>query len=494
MFFNLSSLMINPLIIISLLPLVGIFILFFINDQKIIRLYNVSLAFTCCTFICSLLLWILFHTNTSFFQFTTTVIWFPYFNFNYILGIDGISLFFILLTTFLISICILASWHSINYLVKEYLICFLFLEFCLIQVFCVLDLLLFYIFFESVLIPMFLIIGIWGSRNRKIRAAYQFFLYTLIGSFFMLVALIFIYVNIGTTDIQILWSISFSEKTQLLLWIAFFLSFAVKIPMVPFHIWLPEAHAEAPTAGSVILAGVLLKLGGYGFLRFSLPLFPQATIYYTPFIFTLSLIAIVYGSLTTLRQIDLKKIIAYSSISHMGFVTLGIFSLNINGIEGSIILMLGHGLVSSALFLCVGILYDRYKTRILKYYGGLVTVMPIFMIFFMFFSFANIGFPGTSNFIGEFLILLGIFQVNLFITFFSMAGVILSAGYSIWLLNRVGFSLLRTNYFVIFQDISRREFIILILLVVLVLWLGLYPNPFLSELHFSVLNLLEHFF
>nr|YP_009295184.1 NADH dehydrogenase subunit 4 [Dasya binghamiae]AOH77196.1 NADH dehydrogenase subunit 4 [Dasya binghamiae] len=494
MFLNFIFSIINPLIVISLIPLIGIFVLFFINEYNKIILYKVSLIFTSFTFIFSTLLWILFYSKTAFFQFSTTLIWVPYFNFNYILGIDGISLFFVLLTTFLINVCVLSSWYSVTYLVKEYLICFLFLEFCLIQVFCVLDLLLFYIFFESVLIPMFLIIGIWGSRSRKIRAAYQFFLYTLIGSFFMLIGLIYIYTLIGTTDLQVLWFTPFSELDQLYLWIAFFLSFAVKIPMVPFHIWLPEAHAEAPTAGSVILAGVLLKLGGYGFLRFSLPLFPQATIYYAPFIFTLSLIAVVYGSLTTLRQIDLKKIIAYSSISHMGFVTLGIFSLNMQGIEGSIILMLGHGLVSSALFLCVGVLYDRYKTRILKYYGGLVTVMPIFIIFFMFFSFANIGFPGTSNFVGEFLILLGIFQINFFITFFSMTGVILSAAYSVWLLNRLGFSLLRTNYFDIFQDISRREFAILFILVILILWVGIYPNSFLNELHFSVLNLLEQFF
>jgi len=481
----------NPLIVISILPLLGILLLFFVPNKEIIILRNIALIFSCLTFIFSLLLWIFYHGNTSFFQYTAIFLWLPYLNINYIIGIDGISIFFIILTTFLILLCILISWSSVNFFLKEYFISFLFLEFCLIQVFSVLDLLLFYIFFESVLIPMFLIVGIWGSRYRKIRAAFQLFLYTLIGSFFMLISLIYIYVNVGTTDLYLLWYTNFTWKEQLFLWWAFFLSFAVKIPMIPFHIWLPEAHAEAPTAGSVILAGVLLKMGGYGFLRFSLPLFPQASIYYTPIVFMLSVIAVIYGSLTTLRQIDLKKIVAYSSISHMGFVTLGIFSLNIQGIEGSIVLMLSHGLVSSALFFCVGILYDRYKTRILKYYGGLVSVMPLFVIFFMFFSFANIGFPGTSSFIGEFLILIGIFQLNILITIFSMSGVVLSAAYSIWLLNRVSFNNLRLNYISVFQDISRREFLILISLLVPTLWLGIFPNSFLEDIHFSVINLLE---
>ena len=362
----------------------------------------------------------------------------------------------------------------------------------MIQVFSVLDILLFYVYFESVLMPMFLIIGIWGSRERKIRAAYQFFLYTLVGSLLMLVALILIFYNTGTTDLQILWNFPFSEQQQFIFWLAFFASFAVKIPMVPFHIWLPEAHAEAPTAGSVILAGVLLKMGGYGFLRFSIPMFPVATIYFTPLVYMLSLVAAIYASLTTLRQVDLKKIIAYSSVAHMGFVTIGIFTLNVQGVEGSIILMLSHGLVSSALFLCVGILYDRHKTRIIKYYGGLVQVMPIFIIFFFFFSFCNIGFPGTSSFVGELLVLLGAFQSNIFLTFVTSFSIILSAGYSIWLLNRISFGLLKTNYFNSFQDVSRREFWVLSPLVLLILWMGLLPNYFLNEIHFSVTNLLCH--
>jgi proton-translocating NADH-quinone oxidoreductase chain M len=340
---------------------------------------------------------------------------------------------------------------------------------------------------------MFLIVGIWGSRERKIRAAYQFFLYTLIGSILMLLGILVVYFHTGTTDLQILWNSEFSENKQLFLWLTFFLSFAVKVPMVPFHIWLPEAHAEAPTGGSVILAGILLKMGGYGFLRFSLPLFPVASIFFTPFVFTLSLIAAIYASLTTLRQIDLKKVIAYSSISHMGFVTMGIFTLNIQGVEGSIFLMLSHGLISSALFLCIGILYDRYYTRIIKYYSGLVHVMPIFSIFFLFFIFANIGFPGTSSFVGELLILLGTFQSSVVLTFFLGVSMVLSAAYSIWLFNRLMFGVLKLEYLKIFQDVSRREFLILSFIAALVLSIGIYPEIILNEFHSSCFNLVEQF-
>ena len=482
----------NPLIITSILPLLGLFFLLLTPKTYVKKCRNIALISSCLTFISSLFLWICFDKSSVFFQFCKTFNWSNQLNLYYTIGLDGVSLFFILLTTFLIMLCILVSWESVQNNIKDYLICFLFLEFLLIQVFSVIDIFLFYIYFESVLMPMFLIIGIWGSRERKIRAAYQFFLYTLIGSLLMLVALIFIYFISGTTDLQILWNFPFTEFQQFFFWLAFFFSFAVKIPMVPFHIWLPEAHAEAPTAGSVILAGVLLKMGGYGFLRFSIPMFPIATLYFTPLVYTLSLIAAVYASLTTLRQIDLKKIIAYSSVAHMGFVTIGIFTLNVQGLEGSIILMLSHGLVSSALFLCVGILYDRHKSRILKYYSGLVQVMPLFIIFFFFFSFCNIGFPGTSSFIGELLVLIGAFQSNIFLTFITSFSIILSACYSIWLLNRLSFGSLKIVYFNTFQDLSRREFWILTPLVILVLWIGLLPNYFLSEVHFSVVNLLEH--
>nr|WCH57743.1 NADH dehydrogenase subunit 4 [Hypnea musciformis] len=485
---------VNPLVITALSPLIGVIILLFIEKSREFLCRQIALWFACITFISSLFVWLQFDSSTSNFQFVSTFLWFPYLNFYYIIGVDGISLFFILLTAFLIIICILISWSSVTFNIKDYLICFLLLEFFLIQVFSVLDILLFYIYFESVLIPMFLIIGIWGSRQRKIRAAYQFFLYTLLGSLLMLLAILIIYFQIGSTDFHILWYSCFKESKQLILWLAFFVSFAIKIPMIPFHIWLPEAHAEAPTAGSVILAGILLKMGGYGFLRFSLPMFPWASMYFSPLIFTLSVIAVIYASLTTLRQVDLKKIIAYSSVSHMGFVTIGIFSLNLQGLEGSIFLMLSHGLVSSALFFCVGVLYDRYKTRIIKYYTGLVQVMPLFCVFFLFFTFSNIGFPGTSSFVGEILVLLGVFQINTVLTFFSSTGMILGAAYSIWLFNRISFGSVKLNYLEIYQDISRREFFILVPLTLLVIWMGVYPNAFLNDIHCSLFNLLELIF
>jgi proton-translocating NADH-quinone oxidoreductase chain M len=406
-------------------------------------------------------------------------------------GVDGISLFFIILTTFLIPICLLVGWTSIGVLVKEYCIAFLFLESLLIAAFSVLDLILFYIFFESVLLPMFLIIGVWGSRERKIRAAYQFFLYTLIGSLLMLLGILLIYCQGGSTDVQLLYTIPFSETRQLYLWIAFFASFAVKLPMVPVHIWLPEAHVEAPTAGSVILAGILLKLGGYGFLRFSLPLFPMGSLFFTPLVHTLSIIAIIYTSLTTLRQIDLKKIIAYSSVAHMNFVTLGLFSLNPQGIEGGLLLMVAHGLVSPALFLCVGFLYDRYKTRLLHYYGGCCRTMPLFSLGFLFFTLANISLPGTSNFVGEFLVLTGGFQNNTLVATLGATGMVLGAGYALWLCNRLLFGLGKPYYISSYTDLSRRESFLLLPFLFAVLFLGVLPQSFLDTIHSSVIyNLL----
>ena len=473
------------------LPLFGIILLFFVPDTKSDLQKTIGLCTSLLTFFLSMFLWLQFDMSSPKYQFVEKFFSVPYSNMHIYIGVDGISLFFILLTTFLIPICLLASWDSIKIYIREYSIAFLFLEAVLICVFTVLDVLFFYIFFEAVLIPMFLIIGIWGSRERKIRAAYQFFVYTLVGSVLMLLAIMYIYYQVGTTDIQVLSSVSFDYNTQIILWLAFFASLAVKIPMVPAHIWLPEAHSEAPTAGSVILAGVLLKMGGYGFLRFSIPMFPDASIYFTPLVYTLSVIAVIYTSLTTLRQVDMKRIIAYSSVAHMGFVTIGLFTLNIQGIEGSMLLMLSHGIVSSALFLCVGVVYDRHKTRIIKYYSGLTVKMPLFSITFLFFILANMGFPGTSSFVSEFLVLVGAFKSNVFVTALAATGVIWGAGYSIWLYNRVAFGNIRTSHISEFQDLDRREFMVFVPCVLLVFLMGIYPEIFLNAMHVSITHSIE---
>jgi len=485
--------MFDSSILLSLvaIPLIGIIILFFIPDTNSDLQKNVGLSTSLLTFLLSILLWLKFDMSTPKYQFVEKFFSVPYSNMHIYVGVDGISLFFILLTTFLIPICLLASWDSIKIYIREYSIAFLFLESVLICVFTVLDVLFFYIFFEAVLIPMFLIVGIWGSRERKIRAAYQFFVYTLVGSVLMLLAILYIYFQTGTTDVQVLSTITFDYQTQIILWLAFFASLAVKVPMVPAHIWLPEAHSEAPTAGSVILAGVLLKMGGYGFLRFSIPMFPDASIYFTPLVYTLSIIAIVYTSLTTLRQVDLKRIIAYSSVAHMGFVTIGMFTLNIQGIEGSMLLMLSHGVVSSALFLCVGVIYDRHKTRIIKYYSGLTVKMPLFSMIFLFFILANMGFPGTSSFVSEFLVLTGSFKSNVFVTTVATTGVIWGAAYSIWLYNRVMFGNIRTSHISAFQDLERREFMVFAPCVFLTLLMSLYPEIFLNAMHVSITHLIE---
>ncbi len=405
------------------------------------------------------------------------------------IGLDGISLFFILLTTFLIPVCLLVS--GVNTQVKEYYITFLLLESLMLALFSVLDLLLFYIFFESVLIPLFVIIGVWGSRERKVRAAYQFFLYTLTGSLLMLLSIGFIYLQAGTLDLQVLYVTPFTEERQLLLWCAFFASFAVKVPMVPVHIWLPEAHVEAPTAGSVLLAGIMLKLGTYGFLRFSIPLFPYACQYFTPLVSTLSVLAIIYTSLTTLRQVDLKKIIAYSSVAHMNFVTLGLFSLNAQGIQGSILLMISHGLVSPALFLIVGALYDRHKTRLLRYYTGFSLSMPILGSFFVFFTMANISLPGLSSFVGEFLVLTGTFQSNTFASIFATTGIVFGAAYALWVCNRVIYGYPTPSYISTRADLSRRETAIMSIFAVNILILGIYPQPLIDGIEVSVGNVLQ---
>lgn len=474
-----------------LLPLLGAIFVLTIPSSKIKLIKSIGFCISLFSFVYSLTFWIRFDNSTPHFQFVENINIQLHSNIQMYIGLDGISILFVILTTFLVPICILVGWCSIQKYQKEYIIAFLVLETFMLGVFCMLDLLLFYVFFESVLIPMFIIIGVWGSRQRKIQAAYQFFLYTLLGSVFMLLGILLILFQTGTTDLQILLSTEFSERRQILLWLSFFASFAVKVPMIPVHIWLPEAHVEAPTAGSVILAGILLKLGTYGFLRFSIPMFPEATLYFTPFIFTLSVIAIVYTSLTVIRQIDLKKIIAYSSVAHMNFVTIGMFSLNLQGIEGSILLMLSHGLVSSALFLCVGALYDRHKSRLVKYYGGLVSTMPIFSILFLFFTLANMSLPGTSSFIGEFLILVGAFQTNTLIATLAAIGMILGAAYSLFLYNRVVFGAWKTDYMTKFSDLNRREVFVLVPFVLGVIWMGVYPQVFVECMHTSVCNILS---
>lgn len=476
---------------ILILPLIGFVFICFISSTNIKLIKKLGLKTSCITFIFSLILWVIFDNSIGTFQFVSYNKWLWFLNINLNLGVDGISLFFVILTTFLIMLCILTSWDSVKFNIKEYILLFLLMEFFLIGVFCVLDLLLFYIFFESVLIPMFLIIGCWGSRERKIRAAYFFFLYTLIGSIIMLLSILYIFDQVHTTDYEILLTFSFSKVEQYIMWFTFFLSFATKVPMVPVHLWLPEAHVEAPTAGSVILAGVLLKLGTYGFIRFSLPLFPEACYYFSPFVYVLAATGIVYTSFTAIRQSDFKRIIAYTSVAHMNLVILGIFSFNIIGIEGALLQSLSHGFVASALFLIIGVVYDRHGTRMVKYYGGLVHVMPIYTSIFLFFTMANIGLPGTSSFVGEFLILVGSFKANTSVTFIGALGMIIGGCYSLWLFNRISYGNLKTQYFNQFLDINKREFLIFLPLLLGTLIIGLKPTFFLSPMHMSVNILIE---
>ena len=477
--------------LIIVLPLIGAIILVFTNDNHLDRIRNIALSFSMLTFFLSTFLWVLFDRSTAKFQFVEEFLWIPSSNINFFIGVDGISLFFVILTTLLVPLCILASLYSVKVYLKEYMIAFLVMETLLLIVFSVLDLVLFYIFFESVLIPMFLIVGIWGSRERKVRAAYMLFLYTLIGSVLMLLAILLIYAIAGTTDYQTLLTVQFDGNLQKVLWLAFFASFATKVPMVPVHIWLPEAHVEAPTAGSVILAGVLLKLGSYGLLRFSMPLFPIGTVYFTPLVYAMAAIAVVYTSLTAIRQSDMKRIIAYASVAHMNVILVGMFALNANGLEGAMIQQLSHGLVSSALFLGVGVLYDRHHSRLVKYYGGMAHVMPIFVMVFLFFTMANIALPGTSSFVGEFLILVGAFQANTMVTMLAATGMVLGGAYSLWLYNRVAFGNLKVQSIHEFSDINRREFFVQLPLIVGTLLMGIYPEIFLDPMHVSIANLVE---
>jgi NADH-quinone oxidoreductase subunit M len=438
----------------------------------------IALWTTLVTLAVSLVLLLHFDPSSAEFQFLERRPWLAG-TINYEVGVDGISLPFVILTTALLPICILASWKSVQYRVKEYMIAFLVLETMMVGTFAALDLVVFYLFFEGGLIPMFLIIGVWGGP-RRVYASFKFFLYTLLGSVLMLLAIIAMYGEAGTTDIVALLAHDFPRSLQTWAWLAFFASFAVKLPMWPVHTWLPDAHVEAPTAGSVILAAILLKMGGYGFLRFSLPMFPLASVDFTPLIYTLSVIAIVYTSLVALVQEDVKKLIAYSSVAHMGFVTMGIFAGNHQGIAGSVFQMISHGIVSGALFLCVGVIYDRMHTREIAAYGGLVNRMPVYAAIFMLFTLANVGLPGTTGFIGEFLTLLGTFRVNTLVATFATLGLILSACYALWLYRKVMFGVLDKPSLAGILDVETREIVIFAPLVILAIWFGVYPKPVLD--------------
>lgn len=480
-----------------LLPLCGAGLIYLIvrgDDEVSARnAYNTALWTTLVTFFVSIYLWVKFDLEITGFQFVEKAEWFPTYNINYYLGIDGISLFMVLLTTLLLPICIISSRNAIKKRVREFMISFLVLEAFVIGVFCALDSVLFYLFFEGMLIPMFLIIGIWGGNNR-VYAAYKFFLYTLLGSVLFLIAILYLYNQFGTMEIPALIALAptLDIEVQKWLWLAMFASFAVKVPMWPVHTWLPDAHVQAPTAGSVILAGVLLKMGAYGFLRFSLPMLPEASMMFQDFVFALSVIAVIYTSLVALVQSDMKKLIAYSSVAHMGFVTIGLFAFNMQGIQGALIQMISHGLVSAALFLCVGVIYDRMHTREIAAYGGLVNRMPRYAAYFLLFTMASVGLPGTSGFVGEFLVLVGAFKASQIVAILAATGMVLGAAYALWLYRRVALGELVKADLKNITDMNRWEIAMFAPLIILTLFFGVYPIPLLEAMDASVLNLLNH--
>jgi NADH-quinone oxidoreductase subunit M len=480
--------------LVTFLPLAGCaFILVLRGDAAAVARNArwIALWTSMIVLVLSLALWGYFDPTQADFQFVERVQWLPDFHIAYHMGIDGISLFFVLLSTFLTPICIVASWVSITVRVKEYMIAFLVLETLMVGMFCALDFVVFYVFYEGVLIPMFLIIGVWGGP-RRVYSAFKFFLYTLLGSVLMLLAILTIYYQLDhTTDIPTALAAHFDSDLQTWLWLAFFASFAVKVPMWPVHTWLPDAHVEAPTAGSVILAGVLLKMGGYGFVRFSLPLFPIASHQLAPFVFVLSIVAIIYTSLVALAQEDMKKLIAYSSVAHMGFVTMGTFTMNMEGLQGAMVQMLSHGVVSAALFLCVGVVYDRLHTREIARYGGLGDNMPKYAAAFMVFMLASVGLPGTSGFIGEFLSLLGAFRVNTWVAFFATSGMILSAAYMLYLYRRVIFGVITHADVRVLRDLTWREVAVFAPMIAIVLWMGIYPISFLKPMQPALAKVIE---
>ena len=477
--------------LLLIIPLLGCLAIMPINEGSSLnnsRMKKIALTTSIINFILSIVLWVEFDASTSQYQFVQE---FNQLSFcHFYIGIDGISLYFVLLTTFITPICILSNWDDIKVRLKYFLIAFLVLETLQIAVFVVLDLLLFYVFFESVLIPLFLIVGIWGASEARIRASFLLFLYTLFGSLWMLLAIMVIYYNVGSTDLQLISLSEISLDSQKLLWFAFFISFAVKTPTYPFHTWLYKAHAEAPLAGSILLAAVILKLATYGYLRILLNLLPDASAYFSPLVQTVAIVTLVYASLATLRQVDTKAYIAYSSIAHMAVVVLGLFSNTIQGIEGGILLSLAHGFVSSALFICVGgVLYNRYHTRTISYYRGLVLTMPVFTIMFFLFTIFNTGVPLSVNWVGEFLALAGVFQQNPIIGSLGATGIVLSAAYSIWLYNRISYGS-HSKYLLPANDINRREFMLLLPLLLATVLFGVFPNIILDSLHFSASSLL----
>jgi NADH-quinone oxidoreductase subunit M len=468
------------LTLVTFLPLLGVVILATMRGDDEATAQNArwgALWTSLITFLMSLVLWQKFDTSQSGFQFQETAVWLPEFGVAYRMGVDGISVLFVLLATALTPLCILASWDSIKTRVREYMIAFLVLETMMVGMFCATDFLLFYMFFEAVLIPMYIIIGVWGGP-RRVYASIKFFLYTFAGSVLMLLALLAMWHQAGTTDIKVLLQTHFAYGMQYWLFLAFFASFAVKVPMWPVHTWLPDAHVEAPTAGSVILAGVLLKMGAYGFLRFSVPMLPEAAAHFQPFMFTLGVVAVIYTSLVALAQQDMKKLIAYSSVAHMGVVVIGIFTFNQQGLDGALFQMLSHGIVSAALFLCVGVVYDRIHTREISRYGGLADRMPAYALVFMLFTMASIGLPGTAGFVGEFLVLVGAFRVNIWLALLGSAGMILGAAYMLYLYRRVMFGKITRDDLKSILDISPREMTVFAPLVILTLWMGIYPSSF----------------